>query len=252
MASFGESSPRAEYRSISELNTSERASGFVWEVDSGAISPAFLTHPPIMPLASFRNTAVGLVRGDAGGNWLRLGKAPRAEYRSISELNTSERASGFVWEVDSGSISPAFLTHPPDHAIGFVWSFGCRLRSREKEIGFVRGSLVRGRDWLALKIGGHTTAIMQSGPRPFSWDRATFRGHDDSFGETVRADRRTSSIGTNCQRAAHARTPASSSGDATSASGKSVEEGWRRRGRHRCRHQVFETAIIIVATLNRE
>src|SRR5450759_4719882 len=23
-------------------------------------------------------------------------------------------------------------------------------------------------NWLALKIGGHTTAIMQSGPRPFS------------------------------------------------------------------------------------
>ena len=26
---------------------------------------------------------------------------------------------------------------------------------------------------------------MQSGPRPFSWDRVTFRGHDDSFGETA-------------------------------------------------------------------
>ena len=25
---------------------------------------------------------------------------------------------------------------------------------------------------------------MQSGPRPFSWDRATLRGHDDSFGES--------------------------------------------------------------------
>ena len=93
----------------------------------------------------------------------------------------------------------------------------------------------------ALKIGGHTAAIMQSGRRPFSWDRVTFRGHDDSFGETVRAIWRKSSIGTNCQRAVHARTPASSSGDAVSASGKSVEEGWRRRGGHRC--QVFDRAF---------
>ena len=111
--------PRPEYRSISELNTSERVSGFVWEVDSGGISPAFLTHPP--------DHAIGFVwqygrrRRPRGGNWLRLGKAPRPKYRSISELNTSERISGFVWEVDSRAISPAFLTHPPDHAIGFVW-----------------------------------------------------------------------------------------------------------------------------------
>jgi hypothetical protein len=63
-----------------------------------------------------------------------------------------------------------------------------------------------------------------------------------SFGETVRAVWRTSSIGTNCQRAAHARTPTSSSGDAASAFRESVEEDWCRRGRHRRRRQVFEGA----------
>ena len=51
---------------------------------------------------------------------------------------------------------------------------------RNTVVGLVRA----GRHWLALKIGGHTAAIMQSGPRPFSWDRVTFRGHDDSFGES--------------------------------------------------------------------
>ena len=63
-----------------------------------------------------------------------------------------------------------------------------------------------------------------------------------SFGETVRAVGRTSSIGTNCQRAAHARTPASSSGDAASASRESVEERWRRRGRRRRQRLVFDRA----------
>jgi hypothetical protein len=63
-----------------------------------------------------------------------------------------------------------------------------------------------------------------------------------SFGETVRAVWRKSSIDTNCQRAAHARTPASSSGDAASASRESVEEDWRRRGGHRRRRQVFDGA----------
>ena len=80
-----------------------------------------------------------------------------------------------------------------DDRPGMSRSGPCRKPDRSilRRIGFVRGARPGGPHWLALKIGGHTAAIMQSGPRPFSWDRATLRGHDDSFGKwTPRPEQR--------------------------------------------------------------
>ena len=107
---------------------------------------------------------------------IRSGKAHSFGASALFGTQHIRTGQGFVWE-DRFSRSPDYATHSPELANGFVWENGHWLR-------FVRGAGPLIPHWLALKIGGHTTAIMQSDPRPFSWDRATLRGHDDSFVES--------------------------------------------------------------------
>ena len=177
---------------------------------------------------------------------IRLGKpAPRTQLASFGEGPPARGANGFgTQHIRTG--------------VGFVRG----NRFREDRVRFL-DPFSRDRHWLRLVLRSLASFEarrnwLRSGKTPHSEHHsfsepiaselvlASFgetapRTQLASFGETVRAIGRTSSIGTNCQRAVHARTPASSSGDAVSASGKSVEEGWRRRGGHRC--QVFDRAF---------
>ena len=177
---------------------------------SSALKPP--KHPPDPPfvrggegIVRRSNTVVGFVRGGRiGFVW---GK-PLA--RSIALFRNSTHQNGSVGSFGKSIRWRSRLPSRPIPPIMPLASFGNRV------VGLVRG--------------GELASFGEPGPRT----------RLASFGETVRAVRRTSLIGTNCQRAVHARTPASSSGDATSAFGESVEEGWHRRGRHR--RQVFDRA----------
>ena len=147
-----------------------------------------------MPLGSFRNTVVGHVRGRE--NWLRLGKAPRPEYRSISELNTSDRISGFVWEVDSGGDLARFLDPSPRscHWVRFV--IRSSASSEEGELASFGessppgGSLyfgtqhIRTDQWvrLASRFGGDLARFLDPSPRSCHWVRFVIRSSASSEG----------------------------------------------------------------------
>jgi hypothetical protein len=80
-----------------------------------------LFDPSLLPDAFSSSAVESSLESTLRRDWLRSGKAPRPEHRLISELNTPELVLASFGEADSGAISPAFLTHSPDHANGFVW-----------------------------------------------------------------------------------------------------------------------------------
>jgi hypothetical protein len=163
-------------------------------------------------------------------DWLRSEKAPRPEHHSFSELNTSELVLasfgetaladpiGFVWETDP---SPGSTTlFGTQHIITDQW---VRLGSRfAGDLAHFLDPSCRDRHWLRLVIRSLASFEgrrnwLRSGKTPHSEHHSFSEPNASelvlaSFGETVRAVGRTSSIGTNCQRAAHARPPTSSSG----------------------------------------
>ena len=130
--------------------------------------------------------------------WVRLDKPFHGRSRPFSRLimpryplGSSENRGRH--DCNHANLAPPIFIGWGEHSDGHDCSFG-ETASQTQLASFGESPCRRGIDifrdstrqnwyWLALKIGDHTTAITQSGPRPFSWDRVTFRGHDDSFGE---------------------------------------------------------------------
>ena len=144
MGSFGETASRTQLASFGEKPSGQGIDAFRNSTHHNG------------PMGSFGETA-------SRTQLVSFGEKPSGQGIDAFRNSTHHIGSmGSFGKTVSWRDLPVFSTHYPEIAIGFVWQDG---------------------RWLALKIGGHTTAIMQSGPRPFSWDRATLRGHDDSFGE---------------------------------------------------------------------